>query len=459
MRSKATKTFSQPTRTIRWRGAYARSSRLGARRLPGGAPEAPTRRRPIGHISDATRVARIPTTREGVWRIYRLRWSRRPASRSSITTCHRRRPMKSFMSTGRSWCLPIPSSASRRRRLRRSYSFRRLRFTSSICRRLHRQRSLSCCRSPSIGRYRCGWRRRRRSSRLQATSSTTTSTTRSSSTTRPIWSRSPTRKAKPKRLHRPLPPRHRLHRLHLDCLRRTRRRRPRHHRAPASPLRLVQPGLLPFLHPPCHRPSRQRRPSLPILNPLRRPNRWLRAGSSARNKYRHRRLRQLPPARRPPCLQLLRQRALNQAHPPRLRPRLRLLRRRARKHRHLLLVRRLAGRRPAQASKSDSRCRRRQAPRRQARPRRAGRRPSRVHRQAPPATCRHSRHRLRRRSKHSRHRHPRPGSRPERRRPTRASKSGSRCPVRPEVSRCRRRRSRQAPRRQARPRRAGRRLS
>lgn len=312
-------------------------------------------------------MARIPTTREGVWRIYRLRWSRRPASRSSITTCHRRRPMKSFMSTGRSWCLPIPSPASRRRR--RSYSFRRLRFTSSICRRLHRQRSLSCCRSPSIGRYQCVWRRRRRSSRLQATSSTTTSTTRSSSTTRPIWSRSPTRKAKPKRLHQPLPPRHRLHRLHLDCLRRTRRRRPRHHRAPASPLRLVQPGLLPFLHPPCHRPSRQRRPSLPILNPLRRPNRWLRAGSSARNKYHHRRLRQLPPARRPLYLQLLRLRSLNQAHPPHLRPRLRLLRRRARKHRHLLLVRRLAGRRPARASKSDSRCRRRrsrQAPRRQA---------------------------------------------------------------------------------------------
>jgi uncharacterized caspase-like protein len=66
---------------------------------------------------------------------FRLLWSRRPASRSSITACRRRRPMKSSMSTGRSWCLPIPSSALSRRRRHRSFSCRRLRFTSSICRR------------------------------------------------------------------------------------------------------------------------------------------------------------------------------------------------------------------------------------------------------------------------------------------------------------------------------------
>jgi hypothetical protein len=195
--------------------------------------------------------------RKGVWLICRLRWSRRPASPSSITACRRPRPMRSSISTDQSWYLPIPSSALRRRRRLRSFSCRRLRFTSSICRRRPRPRLLSCCRFPSIGRCRCGWRLRRGSRRRQATSSTTTSTTRLSSTTRPIWSPSLTHKAKPRRLRRPLPPRHRLHRRRLDCPRRVRRLR--HHREPASP-QLVQQGLLPFLHPPCPPLSRQGRP-------------------------------------------------------------------------------------------------------------------------------------------------------------------------------------------------------
>lgn len=248
--------------------------------------------------------------RDGVWLTFRPRWSRRPPSRLLITACLRRRPTKSSMSIGRSWCSPIPSSALRHHRRRRWSSCRRLRFTSSICRRRHRQRSLSCCRSPNIGLYRCGWRHRGRSSRLQATSSTTTSTTRSSSTTRPIWSRSPTRRAKLRRLRQPLPPRHRLPHRHLD--RPLRPLRPRHHRAPASPQLVQQQGLpTPSLRPPCLPRLRQERPSHPIPNPLRRPNHWLRAGSSAPNKQCHRRLHQLPPARRPLYRQLPRLQAPN----------------------------------------------------------------------------------------------------------------------------------------------------
>ena len=183
--------------------------------------------------------------------------------------------MKSSMSTGRSWCLPTPSSTLRRRLLRRSFSCRRLRLTSSICRRHHHRLSLSCCRYRSIGRYRCGWRRRRRSSRLRATSSTTTSTTRSSSTTRPIWSRSPIRRAKPRRLRQPLPSHHRLHRRHPVCLRRARRHVRYRGLALPQPVRQELP---PFLHPLCRRLSRQRRRLPPILNQLHRPNRSLRAG-------------------------------------------------------------------------------------------------------------------------------------------------------------------------------------
>ena len=156
-RWKATKTLSPPTRAIRWRAAFERSSRPGVRRSFGAALETTTRRRPIGHISNVIRAAPMPTIAGGVWPIFRRRWSRRPLSSSLIMACLRHRPMKSSTSSGRSSCSTIRSSAlNHHRRRRRSFSFRRRRFISLTCHRRRRRLSLSCCRSLNIGPSRYG---------------------------------------------------------------------------------------------------------------------------------------------------------------------------------------------------------------------------------------------------------------------------------------------------------------
>ena len=155
-RSKATKTLSPPTRAIRWRAAYERSSRPGARRSFGAAPETTTRRRPIGHIWTVICVAPMPMIAGGVWPIFRLRCNRRPLSSSLIMACLRHRPMKSSMSSGGSSRSMIPSSALNHRRHRRSFSFRRRRFISLTCHRRRRRSSRSCSRSLNIGPSRYG---------------------------------------------------------------------------------------------------------------------------------------------------------------------------------------------------------------------------------------------------------------------------------------------------------------
>ena len=74
------------------------SSPRGARRLPGFAPIAPTRRRPTGPICGAIRAGPMPAMLAAGSPFSPLRWSRRRHLRCMTTMCRRRRRMKSSMS-------------------------------------------------------------------------------------------------------------------------------------------------------------------------------------------------------------------------------------------------------------------------------------------------------------------------------------------------------------------------
>ena len=75
-----------------------RSSPRGAKRSPGFAPTAPTRRPPTGLICSAIRAARMRKMPAAALPSSPLRWNRRRPSRSTTTTCRRRRLTRSSMS-------------------------------------------------------------------------------------------------------------------------------------------------------------------------------------------------------------------------------------------------------------------------------------------------------------------------------------------------------------------------
>ena len=153
----------------------------GAKRLPGFALTAPTRRKLTGRICDAIHAGPMPAMPVVASLFSPPRWSRRRHSRSWTTTCRRPRPRKSSTSTARCLCSAIRSSTLRRHRRRRCFSCqRRHRISSSWSRRRHRS-GCSSCRSHSLCRSRFTSSNRSMSCRRQTTSFSPTSTTRPSS--------------------------------------------------------------------------------------------------------------------------------------------------------------------------------------------------------------------------------------------------------------------------------------
>ena len=186
IRCKVMRIFSGPIPAIRSPDGYGPSSPRGARRLPGFAPIAPTRHRPIGLTCGAIRGGPMPATLAAGSPFLPLRSSRRRHLRCMITMCRRHHRTRSSIWIVRCWCSAILISALSRHRHRRCFFCRRRRRISSSWRRRSHRSGCSSCRSRSSCRSLSMSGRLFMSRLRRTTSSSTTSTTPPSSTTSSI---------------------------------------------------------------------------------------------------------------------------------------------------------------------------------------------------------------------------------------------------------------------------------